>query len=152
MGRNKTLPPSTMVALLIPNSMLAMLDANRFEGRKGCSAFSRSEAIRDAIAKGLGITWKPVVLDNDDDTMTDAKATAALVRWAEGVSKAANTRTSEHWTRQVKKVAQQNNISYDLTWWFRAHIINQKNVLSILQDHFPNQTPIQLHARLILKR
>jgi hypothetical protein len=59
-GRPKTLPPSRFVGVLIPISMLDKVEDVRREGQKQCSAYSFSEAIRDVLAKGLDVTWKPV--------------------------------------------------------------------------------------------
>lgn len=155
MGRNKTLPPSTMVAVLIPNTMLAMLDANKHKGRKGCSAFSRSEAVRDAIAKGLGITWKPVEQPEekvDASTMTDAKASAELVGWANIMQARLRRNTPQHWATRMSNIAKETNLPYDLLWSIRGHVINRQNVLAILKDHFPNMTTLQIHARLTGKK
>ena len=149
MGRNKTLPPSTFVGVLIPDSMLAMLDANRFEGRKGCSAFSRSEAIRDAIAKGLGISWKPVEQPKEEkvdakpqksifatEITTDELAKEYLYQWARLINTEANRTTKFHWTKQVSKTANNFGIPYDVALHFRRYNLSADEVITYLGANF----------------
>jgi hypothetical protein len=59
-GRPKTLPPCKFVGVLIPLAFLDKVEDVRRAGQKGCSSYSFSEAIRDVLAKGLDVTWKPV--------------------------------------------------------------------------------------------
>jgi hypothetical protein len=133
-----------MVAVLIPNTILAVLDANKDKGRKGCSAFSRSEAIRDAIAKGLGVKWKPVAVKVEDEPVTDKQATRRLKAWADKVRKQTEENTGEHWASRASRVANENRLPYDvvskirLTW-------SADSALMALFHSYSHRTPVELY-------
>ena len=149
MGRKKTLPPSTMVAVLIPNTILAVLDANKDKGRKGCSAFSRSEAIRDAIAKGLGVKWKPVTVKVEEEKpITPNQAKMRVSKWAAKIVRTSVEKADgEHWTRTVARVASENGLSYDDVLFLRSSRYLSIRPSEALQIHFNIFSHVELYNK-----
>jgi hypothetical protein len=149
MGRKKTLPPSTFVGVLIPNDMLQKIDSMAQNGRKDCSSFSRSEAVRDLLAKSLGVKWKPVTVKMEEekktDTVTDKQATRRLKAWADKVRKQTEENTGEHWASRASRVANENRLPYDvvskirLTW-------SADSALMALFHSYSHKTPVELYS------
>lgn len=116
-GRPKTLPPSRFVGVLIPLAMLDKVEAVRKNGQKCCSSYSFSEAVRDVLAKGLDLTWKPVQHNAEPAPKVEQKkeysfeekleAHRGLVR-----SLVANRPKGQHWTTAIKRSADSLKLSY----------------------------------------
>ena len=149
MGRKKTLPPSTMVAVLIPNTILAVLDVNKDKGRKGCSAFSRSEAIRDAIAKGLGVKWKPVTVKVEEEkTVTPNQAKMRVSKWAAKIARMSVEKVDgEHWTRTVARVAGDSGLTYDDVLSLRTLRHTSFRPYELLQIRYELNSHVELYNR-----
>jgi hypothetical protein len=120
-GRPKTLPPSRFVGVLVPISMLDKVEDVRREGQKQCSAYSFSEAIRDMLAKGLDVTWKPV---ERQEQKKKAKLKRVSFERTLGIYQnrmriAVRTRPSgQHWTTAIKNKAKE----WDMPYWTAANI------------------------------
>jgi hypothetical protein len=99
-GRPKTLPPSRFVGVLVPISMLDKVEDVRREGQKQCSAYSFSEAIRDVLAKGLDVTWKPV---QHEEEKKQYDYQEMYSRFAKEVRNHVHNRPrGQHWTTSLK--------------------------------------------------
>ncbi len=132
-GRPKTLPPSRMVTMLMPLTMIEKIEGVQQKGLKGCSSYSFSEAIRDTIAKGLGIEWKPV---ERQEQKKNAKLKRVSFERTLGIYQnrmriAVRTRPSgQHWTTAIKNKAKE----WDMSYWTAANLYHG----SMSSEHIAN--------------
>lgn len=145
MGRKKTLPPSTFVGVLIPNDMLQKIDSMAQNGRKDCSSFSRSEAVRDLLAKSLGVKWKPVAVKVEEEKpMTDEQATRRLKKWADKIRKQTEENTGEHWASRASRVAKENGLPYEVVSRVRL-AWSADSAFVLLANSYSYMTPVELY-------
>ena len=149
MGRKKTLPPSTFVGVLIPNDMLQKIDSMAQSGRKDCSSFSRSEAVRDLLAKGLGVKWKPVTVKVEEEKpITLNQAKMRVSKWAAKIARMSVEKTDgEHWTRTVARVASENGLTYDDVLFLRSSRYLSIRPSDALQIRFELNSHVELYNR-----
>ena len=147
MGRKKTLPPSTFVGVLIPNDMLQKIDSMAQNGRKDCSSFSRSEAVRDLLAKGLGIKWKPVKVE-EEKPVTPNQAKMRVSKWAAKIARMSVEKVDgEHWTRTVSRVAGESGLTYDDVLFLRSARFLSIRPSDALQIRFELNSHVELYNR-----
>lgn len=149
MGRKKTLPPSTFVGVLIPNDMLQKIDSMAQNGRKDCSSFSRSEAVRDLLAKSLGVKWKPVTVKAEEEKpITPNQAKMRVSKWAAKIARMSVEKVDgEHWTRTVARVAGENGLTYDDVLSLRTLRHTSIRPYELLQLRYELNSHIELYNR-----
>lgn len=149
MGRKKTLPPSTFVGVLIPNDMLQKIDSMAQDGRKDCSSFSRSEAVRDLLAKSLGVKWKPVAVKVEEEkTVTPNQAKMRVSKWAAKIARMSVEKVDgEHWTRTVARVAGDSGLTYDDVLSLRTLRHTSFRPYELLQIRYELNSHVELYNR-----
>lgn len=133
-GRPKTLPPCKFVGVLIPLAFLDKVEDVRRSGQKGCSSYSFSEAIRDVLAKGLEVTWKPVDHGKAQPSVEQKRSFQEELQALRKTMKliVQERPKGQHWTTAIKLAAKDFGLCYwdarDL--YYRSsnaeHIANMK--------------------------
>jgi hypothetical protein len=127
-GRPKTLPPCKFVGVLIPLAFLDKVEDVRRAGQKGCSSYSFSEAIRDVLAKGLEVTWKPVQHNVESAPNVEQKKEHSFEDKLQACRKCvrsfvATRPQGQHWTTAVKRAA--NALEFD--YWTALDLYHGSN-------------------------